>query len=93
MNHDPLRRKVIREATGTTVKHTSLDRTRSGFALKPSPDEQYQIVSRLTEMDNSIPTSKKELAELYFLKSGLQGDLLAGRVRVPETIMEGVERE
>jgi type I restriction enzyme S subunit len=92
MNHEPLRRKVIREATGTTVKHTSPDRTRSGFALKPTPDEQYQIVSRLTGMDNSIATPKKELAKLYSLKSGLQDALLTGRVHVPETIMEGAER-
>lgn len=36
-----------------------------------------------------IETFKIELEKLKHTKSGLQEDLLTGRVRVPETIMEG----
>ncbi len=89
MNHDYLRRKIIREATGTTVKHTSPDRIRSGFAMKPKPDEQDHIVLRLGKIDNAIASISNESSKLYALKSGLQDDLLTGRVRVPETIIEG----
>jgi type I restriction enzyme S subunit len=86
MNDDRLRRKVIREATGTTVRHTSPDRIRSGFAFRPRPEEQKEIVRRLEEMDYSIVAAVSEATKLRCVKSGLMTDLLTGRVRVPETI-------
>jgi type I restriction enzyme S subunit len=85
MNDDRLRRKVIREATGTTVRHTSPDRIRSGFALRPKPEEQKEVVRRLEKIDSSINAVVSESAKLSCLKSGLMTDLLTGRVRVPET--------
>ncbi len=85
MNNDRLRRKVIREATGTTVRHTSPDRIRSGFAFRPKPEEQEEVVRRLEEMASSIVAAVNESAKLSFLKSGLMTDLLTGRVRVPLT--------
>jgi hypothetical protein len=51
--------------------------------LKPKPDEQNEIVSRLGEMDSVVAASIKESLKLSSLKSGLMSDLLAGRVRVP----------
>lgn len=86
MNDERLRRKVIREATGTTVRHTSPDRIRSGFAFRPKPSEQDEIVARFGEMDSAIAAAANEATKLYSLKSGLMTDLLTGRVRVPETV-------
>ena len=39
----------------------------------------------------TIRSARAEHIKLMHLKSGLQDDLLTGRVRVPETIMEGAE--
>lgn len=86
MNDDRLRRKVIREATGTTVRHTSPDRIRSGFALKPKLDEQIEIVARIGQINAAVVAATKEFTKLRCLKSGLTNDLLTGRVRVPESI-------
>ena len=86
MNDERLRRKVIREATGTTVRHTSPDRIKSGFGAKPRRKEQDQIISTVQTFDSEIAATSKELAKLSALKSGLMTDLLTGRVRVPEEV-------
>jgi hypothetical protein len=77
---------AIREATGTTVRHTSPDRIGSGLVLRPPPDEQSAIVARLREIDSTIDTTIRDSVKLRCLKLGLMADLLTGRVRVPETL-------
>jgi len=57
----------------------------------PLPDEQKRISDSLEKCDIEINAEIIELEKLKSLKSGLQDDLLIGRVRVPETIMEGAE--
>ena len=86
MNDERLRSKVIREATGTTVRHTSPERIKSGLGVKPRREEQDQIVSAIQTFNSEIGATAKELAKLAALKSGLMNDLLTGRVRVPEGI-------
>lgn len=83
MNDDRLRRKVIREATGTTVRHTSPDRIRSGFVLKPCREEQDQITLIIENHNLTISVATDELDKLRALKSGLSDDLLKGHVRMP----------
>ena len=57
----------------------------------PLPDEQKRISDSLEKCDIEINAEIIELKKLKTLKSGLQDDLLTGRKRVPETIMEGAE--
>ncbi|MFC1202538.1 restriction endonuclease subunit S [Pasteurella multocida] len=57
----------------------------------PTTDEQGLIADVIDGADRQIEASWNELQKLKTLKSGLQDDLLTGRVRVPETIMEGAE--
>lgn len=55
----------------------------------PSEEEQCKVSSLLDLIDEKITGEETTLAKFLCLKSGLQDDLLTGRVRVPETIMEG----
>ena len=57
----------------------------------PPANEQGLIAKVIEGADRQIEASRNELKKLKTLKSGLQDDLLTGRVRVPETIMEGAE--
>jgi type I restriction enzyme S subunit len=52
-------------------------------------DEQEQIFQTLSLVAEDIKRESHALNKIRHLKSGLQDDLLTGRVRVPETIMEG----
>ena len=57
----------------------------------PLLDEQKRISDSLERCDIGIEAEIIELRKLKTLKTGIQDDLLTGRVRVPETIMEGAE--
>jgi type I restriction enzyme S subunit len=87
MNDDRLRRKIILEATGTTVRHTSPDRIKSGIGLKPPREEQDRVILVVRSVDSYLQESATELSKLVALKSGFISDLLTGRVRVPEEIV------
>lgn len=51
--------------------------------------EQRTIADVSFRQMDYIRRETYEYEKLYLLKSGLQDDLLTGRVRVPETIKEG----
>jgi type I restriction enzyme S subunit len=55
----------------------------------PQIKEQNEIVKSVENFDQLIDIENKELLRIELLKLGLQDDLLTGRVRVPESIMEG----
>ena len=55
------------------------------------PTEQVQIAETLHRGASSILSQINECKKLKNFKVGIQDDLLTGRVRVPETIMEGAE--
>jgi type I restriction enzyme, S subunit len=59
----------------------------------PRPDEQRMISEKLNTLEAQQITEELELYKLKKISSGLQEDLLSGRVRVPEAIMEGAECE
>ncbi len=52
-------------------------------------NEQLEIVERIGQQDNTLRSELSALVKLKSIKSGLQDDLLTGRVRVSENIMEG----
>jgi len=53
------------------------------------PSEQMRIAGMVEQSDRNIQAEVNECRKLTNLKSGLQNDLLTGRVRVPESIKEG----
>ncbi|MDQ1336229.1 MAG: type restriction enzyme subunit [Thermodesulfobacteriota bacterium] len=79
-----------KQVTMTTISQDGVSRL-----LCPRPDltEQEKAVSIIEAMADSLLNEITIAQKLRFLKIALQDDLLTGRVRVPETIMEGAERE
>jgi type I restriction enzyme S subunit len=55
----------------------------------PEPKERHLIAEHVKETAAHLLKEIDEVTKLSSLKSGIQDDLLTGRVRVPETIMEG----
>ena len=86
MNDDRIRRKVIREATGTTVRHTSPERIKSGAVVRPPPDEQHQITRSIEVLVADLQSVREEGHKLHSLRSGMMSDLLNGFVRAPESL-------
>mgnify|MGYP003591637023 CR=1 FL=1 len=76
---------------GAGVPKLALHRIERLWVAQPKPAEQEAIVSITAQFDRQLGAELIELRKLESLKSGLQDDLLTGRVRVPETIMEGAE--
>jgi type I restriction enzyme S subunit len=51
--------------------------------LRPSPDEQRDVLRAVEVIDSVLELNRAELAGLRLLKQGLARDLLTGKVRVP----------
>jgi len=84
-----LARYFARQANGTTRYGLSIAAINNTQIYLPKIDEQILIAERINESYKQIETIKNELTKLSQLKSGLQDDLLTGRVPVPERINEG----
>lgn len=82
MNEGRVRSKIIAEATGTTVRHTSPSRIGDCQLLRPQPVEQDLIYKSVNKLEERITTETNSLTKLHSYKIGLMDDLLTGRVRV-----------
>ena len=82
MNDDRVRTRIIAEATGTTVRHTSPERIKDCYIAKPSLDEQKKIDSHLLAIHTRLDLEKNNLLKLIQQKTALMDDLLTGRIRV-----------
>jgi len=76
MNSDTVRRNIISNATGTTVRHTSPDRILANVVLKPPVEEQSKIAEILDTIDLAIAHTSSLIAKLKQMKAGLLQDLL-----------------
>ena len=90
LSDNRVRLKVIAEATGTTVRHTSPDRIKSCFIARPSLNEQKSITARLLALHERLSTEQENLGKLQNQKVGLMDDLLTGRVRVTTLLKDAV---
>jgi type I restriction enzyme S subunit len=84
MNSDRVRRNIISNATGTTVRHTSPDRIMANIILKPNIKEQSRIVEIIEAYDTRIRAEEAYGDKLKLQKKGLMHDLLTGKVRVKD---------
>lgn len=71
-----------KQLTGSTIKNLSLRTIRETQVSVPDLDEQKEIVSILSAVDEKILVNKKLLAKQTKLKKGLMQDLLSGVKRV-----------
>lgn len=88
MSSPHVRRKIIREATGTTVRHTSPARILSCRVPRPGLQEQQRILDRVVAAEAAVCSETQMVRQLRSLKTGLMDDLLTGRVRT--TVLDGV---
>lgn len=82
MNQEVTRRKVIAEASGTTVRHTSPDRIKRCLVVRPSVTEQREASRRLCAVTVRQQAEETNALKLRRTKFGVMHDLLTGRVRV-----------
>lgn len=93
LSQDAVRLKVIAEATGTTVRHTSPDRIKSCYVARPKLQEQQLAAQRIAIVDLRRKREKANLLKLRQTKSGLMDDLLTGRVRVTPLLAEAAQQQ
>ncbi|MNJ38590.1 EcoKI restriction-modification system protein HsdS [compost metagenome] len=93
LSQDSVRLKVIAEATGTTVRHTSPDRIKSCYVARPKLQEQQLAAQRITTVDAKRKFEEAKLLKLKQTKSGLTDDLLSGRVRVTPLLAKAAQQQ
>lgn len=91
LNWPPIQLAMRRFAT-PAVQQVNINPTNLRMLTAAFPNglgEQQRNVSKVQGCDDSLRATRAELLKLQRLKSGLMTDLLTGRVRVPENIMDG----
>jgi type I restriction enzyme, S subunit len=77
-----IKNKFDRLATGMKVYGVSKNNLKDVLIPVPSKDEQKQITSILTSMDNDISVVETKLQKLKQIKHGMMQNLLTGRIRL-----------
>ncbi len=86
----PVAQKRIKDLmSGNAITRLTLQKIKDFTIPIPEPIEQQMMAKYFKECAKTISAYEAELESYKNIKSGLQDDLLTGRVRVPETIMEG----
>ena len=75
--------------SGNAITRLTLQKIKNFSIPVPGHIEQQMIAAHINKCTTSISALEVEYECYKNIKSGLQDDLLTGRVRVPETIMEG----
>jgi len=73
----------------TSIAHLTQEKLAILPVVLPPRIEQERMIAAWSTLDVEQRHNEEFLAKLNQLKSGLMNDLLTGRVRVPETIMDG----
>lgn len=76
INSDKVRKNIISTASGTTVKHTSVDRITINIIPKPELQEQQKIAEILDTVEKAIALTQTHINKLKLAKAGLLHDLL-----------------
>ncbi len=87
--YEVCQRQIACSAVGTTMVNLNTKILEDLLLPFPLFEEQEAIVAHLKKHDSLIYKEIQTEDTLKSLKLGLQDDLLTGRVRVPESIMEG----
>ncbi|OGT08778.1 MAG: hypothetical protein A3J49_17975 [Gallionellales bacterium RIFCSPHIGHO2_02_FULL_57_16] len=82
LNDERVRRKIIVEATGTTVRHTSPLRILGNRVARPHLEEQRRSIEVIRSIERRLVEEQASLLKSKQEKLGLMTDLLTGQVRV-----------
>jgi type I restriction enzyme S subunit len=69
-------------ATGSTVRHTSVNSIYCVSVHLPALSEQTAIAAVLSEMDSEISALEQKLSKTRAIKQGMVQELLTGRIRL-----------
>ena len=92
LSHFYYKRYFGANANGSTRFGLSLDSIKSAQVLLPSIDEQKNIVALIESISKNILYNEDLLKKYQKLKSGLMQNLLTGKVRVPEELIEEINK-
>jgi type I restriction enzyme S subunit len=85
---------LLRKGSGTTFSEITKKNLESvEVRLPKSFEEQQTIAKRIVTIEDQIMLFKRVLENHVYLKKGLLQDLLSGRVRVPEEMIEQMQKE
>lgn len=89
---EPIRKLIQDIATGTSgsMKNISQKTFLAICISIPQPEEQRAIATRINSVDELLTKEIRKQTKLTFLKQALMKDLLSGKVRVPENMMEAM---
>jgi len=86
LNCPSTRREVNVLGQGVTRDRINLSTLLKLRVLRPSVEEQKQVVKLVDDLDIKIRNEMTLYSKLAFVKSALMADLLTGRVRVPASL-------
>jgi type I restriction enzyme S subunit len=87
--HDFGQRQIAARAVGTTMVNLNTTLLAHLVFAFPRKEEQQEMVRLVGEAVSTIHKGLENLSKLGLLKSGLMNDLLTGRVRLPELLLNG----
>lgn len=83
-----------RLSAGSTIIHLyQKDVDKFEFLLPPSIEEQKAIAAILSEMDDDIEVLEEELAKYRQVKQGMMQQLLTGKIRLKNDVVDSVHTE
>ncbi len=93
LNWVPIRKLIRDIATGTSgsMKNISKNAFLAINITIPQPKEQRNIATRINAIDKLLKKEIKNQNKLEYLKQALMQDLLTGKVRVLEKMMEAMQ--
>lgn len=87
------RNRADKLALGNAQKTITLALLSNMVLPLPSIESQKKIISSIGNVENEIEKTENELSKLHTLKQGLMQDLLTGRVRFPEALLQKYQTE
>jgi type I restriction enzyme S subunit len=92
IRHSQLRDHLVRNANGTSASMVKINSTTvvTSKIAYPELSEQVRILSVVTPYNKKLKIFEQESDKLRILKQALMQDLLTGKVRVPEKMMEAM---
>lgn len=85
--------EIMKYSAKTTVDSVRLHMIADMLIPIPTIAEQKVIVNNIMEVENFIQIETESLIKFQKIKSGLMQDLLTGKVRVPEELIEEINNE
>lgn len=79
----PILHDMTNETQGTSIKGITTDEVKNTLITLPPIEEQKQIATVLSEMDELISLTEKEISKKKAIKQGAMQELLTGKRRLP----------